>query len=70
MKAKIEAENKALQDKLDKEASALKEKLSEGEESRRKETKALQDKLEKEKEALAKQVWWIIQKDESLYSKF
>ena len=56
MKAKMEAESKALQEKLDKEASALKNKLTEGEESRKKETKALQDKLEKDKEALAKQV--------------
>jgi len=56
MKAKMEAENKALQEKLEKEATALKSKLSEGEESRKKETKALQEKLEKEKEALAKQV--------------
>jgi len=56
MKAKMESENKALQDKLEKEASALKSKLTEGEESRKKETKALQEKLEKEKEALAKQV--------------
>ena len=56
MKAKMEAESKALQEKLDKEASALKNKLTEGEESRKKESKALQDKLEKDKEALAKQV--------------
>ena len=57
MKAKMEAESKALQEKLDKEATALKDKLTEGEEARRKESKALQDKLEKEKEALAKQVF-------------
>ena len=56
MKAKMEAESKALQEKLDKEASALKNKLTEGEESRKKESKALQDKLEKDKAALAKQV--------------
>ena len=52
----MEAESKALQEKLDKEASALKSKMSEDEETRKKETKALQEKLEREKEALAKQV--------------
>merc|ERR1711976_406240 len=42
--------------KLDREAKALKEKMSEENEKRMNEAKALQDKLEKEKQALATQM--------------
>ena len=50
------AENKAIQDKLEREANALKEKMSEENEKRSMESKALQEKLEKEKAALAAQM--------------
>ena len=56
MKQKMAAENKAIQDKLEREAAALKEKMSEENEKRSKESKALQEKLEKEKAALAAQM--------------
>ena len=45
-----------MQDKLDREATALKEQMSTENEKRMNESKALQDKLEKEKEALATQM--------------
>ena len=48
----MERENKALQDKLDKEAKALQEKMNEDNEKRAMESKALADRLEREKQAL------------------
>ena len=42
----MESENKALQEKPEREAQALKEKMSEENEKRLRESKALQDKLE------------------------
>ena len=45
-----------MQDKLDREATALKEQMSTENEKRMNESKALQDKLEKEKVALATQM--------------
>ena len=45
-------QNKALQDKLDKEAKALQEKMNEDNEKRAMESKALADRLEREKQAL------------------
>ena len=55
-KQKMEAENKAMKDKLDREASDLKKKMSDADEEKAEEMKILQNRLDNERRMLAEKM--------------